>query len=106
MLGKDIYLRIWKKMDVQEIKDHLITVDDLYGTCGKCKQLGLNYTKDRKCKNCGTEFRYITSTSKDKQDIIKILERIKKDSLSLTVIEREDYVKADAFNSIKGLFKE
>ena len=99
------FIRIWEELPVEHIRNHLIIIDDLYGSCAKCKQLGLNYIKDKICTGCGTEFKYITTKLKNNSDSLQILKRIKKEGLALKLIDKDDYTKAVAHNAAKDLFK-
>ncbi|TGL60976.1 hypothetical protein [Leptospira sarikeiensis] len=99
------YIRVWKKLSVSEITSQLMIIDDLYGTCGKCKHLGLNYTKDRSCPECGSKFKYLATNLKSPADIAKVLARIEKENLDLILIDREDYTLSKAKDAVKDLFK-
>jgi hypothetical protein len=96
------YLRIYRQLDVDEIKAHLILVDDLYGICANCRHAGLNYTKDLRCPECGTEFRYLAT--RHRSETSKILARLEQDGRTITVIDRDDWEKATARNDLRGLF--
>lgn len=99
-------VRVWQELDLDTVKKHLLLIDDLYGTCAACKQIGLNYLKDPSCSGCGTEFKYLATRLKDPAETGKILRRIIKEKLPLTLIDREDYEKAVAEKNLGGLFKE
>ena len=98
-------VRVWQEIDLDNMKKHLLLIDDLYGTCAACKQIGLNYLKDSKCSGCGTDFKYLATRLRDAAETGKILARIKKEGLSLTLVDRDDYEKALAQANIGGLFK-
>ena len=99
------YIRVWKQMDGEAIKKQLLYIDDLYGTCGNCKKLGLNYLKDKKCPECGTIFKYLATKITNPGEVGKILARIQKENLDLTLIEREDFEKSNARDAVRDLFK-
>ncbi len=98
-------VRIWTSVNVEEVKKHLITIDDHYGTCGNCQQLGLNYLEHGQCPGCNTTFKYLASTLKNPADIAKIVNRIQKEGLPLQVIEKDDFERADARDALGDLFK-
>ena len=50
MADKKTFVRVWTAFDPVEVKKHLLLIDDLYGSCANCKQLGLNYLKDKECQ--------------------------------------------------------
>ncbi|MCB1177297.1 MAG: hypothetical protein KDK36_06940 [Leptospiraceae bacterium] len=103
--GKKNFVRIWKHLDTEEVDNHLLLIEDLYGSCFKCKKLGLNYLKDKTCPSCGTKFKYLATKLKDQGEIIKILNKIQTNNLELLLIERDDYNKAQARDALKDLFK-
>ncbi len=105
MADKKTFVRVWTSFDPIEVKKHLLLIDDLYGSCANCKQLGLNYLKDRECPGCKTVFKYVTTNLKGIDDAKKILNRIQDMNLQLTLIEKEDYVQATAKDAAKDLFK-
>ncbi|MCB1138628.1 MAG: hypothetical protein KDK23_07725 [Leptospiraceae bacterium] len=98
-------IRVWQDLDLDSVKAHLLLIDDLYGTCAACKQIGLNYLKDSRCSGCGAEFKYLATRLKDPGETGKILARIKKENLKLALIDREDYEKALADKNVGNLFK-
>ncbi|MCR9142275.1 MAG: hypothetical protein NXI24_08480 [bacterium] len=102
--GDQKSVRVWQTLNVSDVRQHLLLVDDLYGSCGNCKQLGLNYVKDTQCSGCGTIFRYLATKLRNPADVAKILGRIKKESLKLTVIDRDDFERAEAKDAINNLF--
>jgi len=105
MSEKKRFVRVWTEINVEEIEKHLILIEDLYGTCGNCKKLGLNYLKDISCPACGTRFKYAATSIKNPAEIVKILNRIQTAGLNLKLIEREDYNKAQAKDALGTLFK-
>ena len=97
-------VRIWQTIDVEAVRKQLLFVDDLYGSCGNCKQLGLNYLKDRTCPGCGAEFRYISTRLTNPAEVAKILARIEKENLGLQLIDRDDFERAGAKDALNNLF--
>jgi len=97
-------IRVWTAMDVDEIKKKLLLIEDLYGSCANCKQLGLNYLKDKSCPGCKTVFKYMATRLKNPGEISKILSRIEAEKLDLKLIDREDFDRAAAKDVLGGLF--
>ncbi|MBI3394874.1 MAG: hypothetical protein HY042_03485 [Spirochaetia bacterium] len=97
-------IRIWTNLDVDEVRKHLLYIDDLYGTCGSCKQLGLNYLKDKTCPKCGATFTYLATTLKKPADTAKILARLTAEGLPFKLIDREDFERAGAHDAVGELF--
>jgi hypothetical protein len=103
--SRNKFVRVWKQLKVDDVKKQLLYVDDLYGTCGNCKRLGLNYLKDKSCPECKTEFKYIATNSKNPADVAKILTRMEKEGISMIMIDREDFERSNASDAAKNLFK-
>lgn len=99
------FVRVWRKLTVEDVKKQLLYIDDLYGTCGNCKKLGLNYVKDKKCPDCGAVFKYLATKLSKVEDISKILGRLEKEGLDLTLIERDDFERSSASDAARDLFK-
>lgn len=99
---KEIFVRVWEKLPLQEITKHLLLIDDFYGMCANCKEAGLNYINHRKCPKCQTEFRYLAI--RNKSETGKILQRIQSEKLPYKVIEREDWEKAQTKQSLDSVF--
>lgn len=104
-MSQNKFIRVWTDLDVEKLKRELLLIGDLYGTCGNCQQLGLNYLKDKKCPKCGVVFKYLATNSKNSSEILKILNRIKSEKLDLILIDREDYNRSLAHDLAKDLFK-
>ncbi len=102
--GEYFFLRVWTKSDVTSIRKHLMVIDDFYGTCGNCKQIGLNYINEKICKGCGTEFRYLATNQKKISEVAKILDRIQKDDLNFTLIDRDDFDFIETKTKAEDLF--
>lgn len=98
-------IRVWTTLDLDEVNQHLMLIDDLYGTCANCKQLGLNYLKDHSCPGCGATFQYIATNLKNPADSGKILSRMAQENLKLRLIDRGDYERGSARDALGDLFK-
>jgi hypothetical protein len=98
------FIRQWNSFSIDDIKNHLLLIDDLYGSCGKCRQLGLSYLKDKICPACKTEFRYLATKMQNPAEISKLLSRIKSENLQFIVIDRADYDHASAKDALGNLF--
>lgn len=96
-------IRIYQDVEIDQVKKHLMLIDDLYGSCANCKNLGLNFVQDRTCPQCNTTFEYLATRSPSETG--KILSRIRAEKLPLKLIDRGDYDKAVAGDALGGLFK-
>ncbi len=97
------YMRIWKEVDMQDVKDHIIMVDDQRGFCPGCKQLNIDIKTAKKCPGCGREFKYVTAaeSSGGKADIVI---RLKKKLPDLVFVDYNDYEKLLGKKKAESLF--
>ncbi len=98
------YLRVWKELDIQEVKDHIIMVDDKFGHCPGCKAIGIELKNLKNCPSCGREFKYVTSQEArgGKFDIVM---RTKRKLPELTFVDYDDYVRVTGQKEARELFR-
>jgi len=60
-MGKNVYIRVWKELELFDMQKHLLIVGDLMGDCSNCKEVGLDISAVKTCPKCNTEFKYIAS---------------------------------------------
>jgi hypothetical protein len=53
------FLRIYKKLDLDEVKAKLLICGDLSASCANCNHMGLKIDTS-KCPQCAAEFKYLT----------------------------------------------
>lgn len=96
-------LRVWKEVDIDEIKEHLVIVDDKYGHCPNCKKIGIELNGLTHCPDCGREFKYVTSKDArgGRTDIVK---RTRKKLPNLIFIDYDDYERATGKKTAESLF--
>ena len=99
------FVRVWTKIDPENIKKKLLLIEEFHGVCGACRQLGLNYISDSVCPACGTQFEFVATKLKNPGEAAKIARRIEEKNLKLKLIDRDDFDKALAKDAIKDLFK-
>ncbi len=54
------YLRTGREFDFDEVSKHLLVVGELSGDCFSCREFGIDYTREKYCPQCKTDFRYIS----------------------------------------------
>ena len=87
-MGQESFIRVWKKLDLDQISKHLLIAGDPRGDCANCKEVGLNIAQVQVCPNCKTEFKYIASRlSQSHSQAKKILAK----RHDLTIVDLEDY---------------
>ena len=80
-------IRVWKDLDVQEVKKHLLVWGQLNGDCANCKYVGIPL-EAKKCPSCGTEFKYLALRESNKHNYV---ERIKHKRQDLIFIDWKDF---------------
>lgn len=97
------YLRIWKEVSLDEIRDHIILVDDTLGRCPGCSTIGIPLKDLENCPSCGREFKFVTSTeaSGKKFDIVT---RIRKKLPALEFVDYDDYIRLTSEKKAQDLF--
>jgi hypothetical protein len=95
------FLRIWTEVDISEIQSHIIVVDDKFGFCTGCREIGIKIEGLQKCPKCGREFKYVTSRDKSPAMVM----RTKKKLPGLTFVDYDDYDRLTGKKKAETLFK-
>ena len=81
-------IRIWTEIDTDEIKESIIIVDDKFGFCPACKEMGIKLEGLSNCPQCKREFKYITSRdARGGSKAIEFIRRVRKKLPDLTFVE-------------------
>ena len=101
------YLRIWTEVAVKEIEEKLLFVDDLYGFCPGCREMGIKLENLKKCPKCGREFKYVTSREAvGSGKSFEIVMRTMKKLPELTFVDYKDYERVTSKKKGESLFKD
>lgn len=86
-------IRFWKEAEVEDIARHLLIVGELAGDCANCREINIDYTREKYCPKCKTEFKYITSrpAAISRGSRFSIIRRIKNKRQDLILIDHQDY---------------
>ena len=84
------FIRVYRKLNIYDIRDHLLIYGDLAASCSKCKALDLKLD-EAKCPHCQAEFKYI-SFRNVKSHLPKIL-KLMEQKPHLTLVDFEDYTR-------------
>lgn len=92
---KEFLVRVWQKLESDEVKKHLLLAGELTANCENCQQLGIDYLKEKKCTQCGTEFKYIGFRKKNnKAEEFFAINRCKEKRPDLIIVDCEDIKRA------------
>lgn len=100
------FIRLWIQEDTELIGKHLLIVGESYSDCGNCRQLGLDFTKVKRCPECNTEFKYITSryAGGGAADRFRWLRRITEQRPELPFVDYDDYQKHMSRHKARDIF--
>lgn len=101
------YIRIWTEVDIKDIQEHIIIVDDRYGFCPGCKEMGMRIDGLKKCPSCGREFKFVTSreAAQGGGRAFELIMRVKKKLPELTFVDYGDYERLTGKKNAETLFK-
>jgi len=85
---KKWFLRVYKDLDLLDIKKHLLIYGDLSANCSQCQAIDVSLDATH-CPECKTEFKYIAFRN-PKSHLPKII-RIKEKFPDRVIVDYEDY---------------
>lgn len=99
------YIRVAKELDYDEITKHLLIAGDLTGDCFSCREVGIDYSREKYCPQCKTDFRYITL--RKFSDAVKgaQIAKLCKKRPDLTYVEYADIKEIADRLKVKKIFK-
>ena len=99
-MGKNTIIRVWKEMDADAIKPHLLIAGSTTGDCANCKDIGISF-EAKNCPKCGTVFKYIGTRISNSAREAKRLRARRPD---LMLIEYDDFKQIQARTKARGLW--
>jgi len=84
------FIRIWKTLDVEEIKKALFVIGQLSGECFHCHNMGIP-VDSKVCPFCGTRFRFVAFRRKTS---LSVIDRFKLKHPDSVFIEFDDFKKS------------
>jgi len=82
------FIRIYKKLDLNEIKKHLLIYGDLSAQCADCQTMDLKLDMTA-CPKCGTAFKYIAFCNV--RNHLPKLQKINDERPEVLFVDFEDY---------------
>ena len=101
----EFYIRAAQHMDFDEVAKHLIVVGDQTGDCFSCRQFGIDYSREKYCPGCKTDFRYIASRKPADANNGAIVAKLCKKRPDLTYVEYIDIKDISDRAKAKNIFK-
>ncbi len=95
-------IRIYKNLDIDEIKHNILLYGDLSGQCGKCGKLGVKLDAV-KCPDCQTEFNFIAF--KNIKDHMPKIQQLLVERAYVTFVDHDDYKRISGAVKAEGFFK-
>lgn len=95
-------IRIWKELDIDDIKEHLFVMGDLSGNCNKCSEIGLSEALAM-CPKCQAEFRYFAFRQPE-TNMSKMM-KIRVARPDLIFVDYQDFKKITGSLKAKEFFK-
>jgi predicted amidophosphoribosyltransferase len=98
------HIRIWSEVDLAEIQNHIITVDDKFGFCPGCREMGIKLEGLKACPKCGREFKYVTAHDSKGPKGFEMVGRIRKKLPHLAFVDYDDYERISGKKKAESLF--
>lgn len=104
-MGRD-FIRFWQEEDIELLKKSLIIVGESFSDCANCRQLGMDYSTQTKCSQCGVTFKYVTSrmAAGAAGERFHWLRKIRGKRPDLQFIDYDDYMKIINRNKARDIF--
>lgn len=96
------FIRVYKKVDVDHIKEHLIICGDLSASCSKCNELSIKMDSP-KCPSCQTDFLYMAFRNV-KENMPKI-HKFSETRPDLMLVDYEDFKRTSDAIKARGLLE-
>ena len=100
------FLRIFKKFNIEEVRDHLLIAGHLVGDCAACRALGIDVLNAHKCPECQTAFKYLTSRRLELHpgERFQFAIRMTEKRPDLILVDYTDYTKAMGQKKARDFF--
>ncbi|MCX7680121.1 MAG: hypothetical protein N2316_13020 [Spirochaetes bacterium] len=94
-------IRVWTEVDITDVQSHIVVIDEKFGFCPGCREIGIKIEGLQKCPKCSREFKYVTSRDKSPAMVM----RTKKKLPHLTFVDYDDYERVTGKKKAEMLFK-
>ena len=84
------FLRVYKKLDVIDIKQHLLIYGDLAANCANCQAIDIKLDA-LKCPQCGADFKYIAF--RNIKNHLPKLQKLSDERPNLIFVDYDDFAR-------------
>ncbi|MBN2039564.1 MAG: hypothetical protein JW864_05955 [Spirochaetes bacterium] len=99
------FIRIWTEVDTDEVQENILIVDDIFGFCPSCREMGIKLENLKSCPKCNKNFKYVTSReAKNGGKAVDMVKRIRKKLPDLIFVDYSDYEYCTSRKKAEGLF--
>ncbi len=102
---KKILVRVAQEQDFDTLSKHLIVVGELTGECFACRHVGIDYSREKYCPECKTDFRFIASRKRASDNNAVLLSRLAQRRPDLTYVEYQDIKGTSDRQKARDIFK-
>jgi len=95
-------MRVYQKLDFQDVREHTMIYGDLSAACSKCNALDIKLSESI-CPECRTEFTYIAFRAV-KNHLPKI-DKLLAENPKIILIDFDDYKRAQAETKAEDFWK-
>ena len=99
------HMRVWTEVNLQEVEDHIIIVDDKFGFCPGCREIGIKIEGVTACPKCGRALKYVTARESKGPRGFEMVGRVRRKLPHLTFVDYDDYERLTGKKKAEGLFK-
>lgn len=82
------FIRVYKKLGINEIKEHLLIYGDLTAQCARCQAMDIKLGMPT-CPKCETEFKYISF--RNVRNHLPKLQKINDERPDIQFVDFDDY---------------
>ena len=82
------FIKVYKKLDIKNVKEHLLIYGDLSGSCANCQAVDLKLG-DLECPKCKAAFKYIAF--RNVKSHLPKMQRLIEERPGLEFVDNEDF---------------
>lgn len=101
----NFFVRVAREINYDDVSKHLLIVGELTGDCFSCRQVGIDYTREKYCPQCKTDFKYIAYRKPSAMITGAQIARLCQRRPDLTYVEYGDIKEISDKRKAKDIFK-